>query len=80
MSTILPIYLLDPNAVLNNVSTDIKWRHDLPDYSKANQLFQKYKNTDHPTGSLEDMVQNLVKNWEKGFIIIKDLVVFISFV
>ena len=66
MTTNLPSYLLDPNAVLKDESSDIKWRGSLPNYDKANQLFQNHKTANHPSGSLEDIVQNLVKNWEKG--------------
>jgi hypothetical protein len=67
MSGTLPSYLSDPDAVLKDLSTDIKWRNSLPNYDKANQLFQKHKSTNHKPGSIEDIVQNIVKNWEKGF-------------
>ena len=66
MSSNLPSYLSDPNIVLNDVATDTKWRTSLPNYDKANKLFQQHKTTNHLPGSLEDIVQNLVKNWEKG--------------
>ncbi len=66
MSTKLPSYLSDPDAVLKDVSTDIKWRYGIPNYDKPNKLFQQHKTTNHSPGSLEDIVQNLVKNWEKG--------------
>jgi len=66
MSKKLPSYILDPDAVLKDVPTDTKWRHSLPNYDKATQLFHKHSSTHHAPGSLEDMVQNLVKNWEKG--------------
>lgn len=62
----LPAYAQDPDAVLKNDSNDVKWRTGIPDYSKAHQLFAKHKTTNHKAGSLEDIVQNLVKNWEKG--------------
>jgi hypothetical protein len=66
MSEKLPSYLSDPNAVLKDVPSDVKWRDSLPNYDKPNQLFEQHKTTSHPPGSLEDIVQNLVKNWEKG--------------
>jgi len=66
MSRELPSYVLDPNAVLKDVSVDIKWRNSLPNYDKANKLFENYKKSNHSPGSLEDIVQNLIKNWEKG--------------
>jgi hypothetical protein len=58
--------MTDSNAVLKENSQDIKWRHSLPNYDKADLLFQKHKTTNHQPGSIEDLVQNLVKNWEKG--------------
>jgi hypothetical protein len=66
MSATLPPYLLDPDAVLKEMSSDMKWRNGLPNYDKANTLFQQQKSKNHPIGSLENLVQNLVKNWEKG--------------
>lgn len=62
----LPAYAVDQDAVLNGASKDVKWRHGLPNYSKTKILFDKQKTTNHKAGSLEDIVQNLVKNWEKG--------------
>ena len=62
----LPSYVIDVNAVLKNVPNDVKWLHGVPDYSKVNALFEKYKSTDHAPRSLEAIVQNLIKNWEKG--------------
>ncbi len=65
----LPSFCLDGDAVLKESSDDIKWRHGIPNYSKANSLFEKHKTTDHQPGSLESIVQNIVKNWEKGIYI-----------
>ena len=67
MSSELPSFPIDPNAVLKESCESVKWRHSLPNYDKANQLFQKHKTKNHPSGSLADLVQNPVKNWEKGF-------------
>ena len=50
----LPSYLTDPN--------DIKWRHGIPNYHKANHFFEQYKTTNHQAASLESIVQNLVQN------------------
>ena len=66
MSTKLPAYALDPDAVLKDRPVDIKWRYSIPTYDKVNKLFAKHKITNHSPGSLEDIVQNIVKNWEKG--------------
>ncbi|TEB27865.1 hypothetical protein FA13DRAFT_1736042 [Coprinellus micaceus] len=58
-----PDFLLDPNAVLKD---DAKWRYNLrPDYTNTNNVFNQTKSTDWPDGSLQLLVQNLVKNWEK---------------
>jgi hypothetical protein len=62
----LPSFCLDRDAVLKDQSGDIKWRNGIPNYSKANTLFDKHKSTDHQPGSLQFIVQNIVKNWEKG--------------
>ena len=59
----VPDILLNPNAVLNDSA---RWRHgSTPDYSKANANYAAQKSKDWEKGSLEDMVSNLVKNWEK---------------
>jgi hypothetical protein len=63
----LPRFCLDKNAVLKDVPSDVKWRYSFPNYDKPNKLFEQHKTTNHSPGSLEDIVQNLVKNWEKGF-------------
>jgi hypothetical protein len=62
----LPSFCVDSDAVLKDVTSDIRWRSALPNYEKANALFQKCKSTDHQSGSVQWLVQNLVKNWEKG--------------
>ena len=62
----LPSFCLDRDAVLKDPPADTKWRHTVPDYTAANALFEKYKTTDHQPGSLQAIVQNIVKNWEKG--------------
>lgn len=61
----IPDLLLDCNAVLGDSA---KWRTpsgEAPDYSKANAIFKTQKTKVWDQGSLEDMVSNLVKNWEK---------------
>jgi len=65
MSSTLPPYALARDAVLNDLNDDsIKWRYGLPNYQKAHALFEKYKSTSHSPGTLESIVQNIVKNWE----------------
>ena len=42
------------------------WRYNrAPDYSASNIAFENTKTTDWQPGSLEFLIQNLVKNWEK---------------
>ena len=62
----LPRFCLDKDAVLKDPSIDIKWRNGIPNYTKANLLFEKHKTTDHQPESLEFTVQNIIKHWEKG--------------
>ncbi|KAJ6508367.1 hypothetical protein C8R45DRAFT_1168331 [Mycena sanguinolenta] len=59
----LPDYVLDPNAVLKDISA--KWRHKkAPDYTKTRADYERSKRMTHEPGSLASMVENLVKNWE----------------
>lgn len=45
---------------------DAKWRYKrAPDYSLTNATFETTKSTDWAADSLERLIQNLVKNWEK---------------
>ncbi|KAK3088023.1 hypothetical protein FSP39_013622 [Pinctada imbricata] len=43
---------------------DIKWRNGLPNYDIVNKTFQKERTKKHSEGSLESIVENLVKTWE----------------
>ncbi|KAL1601079.1 hypothetical protein SLS59_005748 [Nothophoma quercina] len=59
----LPDYLTDPDAVLKD--TEVEWRYGkAPDYSKTRSVFSETKQKSHEAGSLPELVQNLVKNWE----------------
>ncbi|EAT85033.2 hypothetical protein SNOG_07567 [Parastagonospora nodorum SN15] len=59
----LPDYLTNPDAVLGD--KDAKWRYGrAPDYSKTRKIFAETKQKSHEAGSLPELVQNLVKNWE----------------
>ncbi|KAH0005081.1 hypothetical protein KCU78_g13057, partial [Aureobasidium melanogenum] len=59
----IPDYLADPDAVLKD--TQSKWRYGrAPDYSKTRKVYAETKQANHVAGSLESMVENLVKNWE----------------
>ncbi|CAG8584757.1 6375_t:CDS:2 [Cetraspora pellucida] len=59
----VPDYMTDKNAVLKD---NVDWLHGkAPDYSRANALYEKERSKVHAAGSLEDLVTNLVKNWEK---------------
>ncbi|CAM0139003.1 hypothetical protein VKS41_003694 [Umbelopsis sp. WA50703] len=60
----LPDFMTNPNAVLGD--KDHEWRYGrVPDYNKVNAAFELEKTKDHKEGSLEWLVSNLVKNWEK---------------
>jgi hypothetical protein len=59
----LPDYVLDEDAVLKD--TNVNWRHGrAPDYSKTRKIFTETKQSNHQAGSLPDLVEKLVKNWE----------------
>ncbi|KAH8198880.1 hypothetical protein TruAng_006933 [Truncatella angustata] len=59
----LPDYMTDPNAVLGDI--EASWRYGKPpDYTNTRRVFAETKKRHHPSGSLPDLVQNLVKNWE----------------
>ncbi|KEQ84408.1 hypothetical protein M438DRAFT_405636 [Aureobasidium pullulans EXF-150] len=59
----IPDYLADPDAVLKD--NESKWRYGrAPDYSKTRKVYSETKQMNHTAGSLESMVENLVKNWE----------------
>ncbi|KIW09321.1 hypothetical protein, variant 1 [Verruconis gallopava] len=59
----LPDFYTDPNAVLNDDSSI--WRFGKkPDYTKTRKVYEETKRCNHAAGSLPDLVENLVKNWE----------------
>lgn len=60
---IFPDYMTDPNAVLKDQG--VQWRNSQPpDYTKTRKYFSETKQCNHKAGSLEELVENLVKNWE----------------
>ncbi|CAF1321154.1 unnamed protein product [Didymodactylos carnosus] len=63
----LPHYALDCDAVLKDSMSnkDGVWRNGKPDYTKARKLFEAHKSKSHSPGSLEFIVENIIKNWEK---------------
>lgn len=45
---------------------DSKWRFNkAPDYTASNRIFEATKSTNWAPDSIEFLIQNLVKNWEK---------------
>ncbi|KAI1376589.1 hypothetical protein F4677DRAFT_419001 [Hypoxylon crocopeplum] len=59
----MPDYMTGPNAVLKDAGA--QWRNTQPpDYSKTRKFFSETKRGDHKAGSLSELVENLVKNWE----------------
>ncbi|KAF1949204.1 hypothetical protein CC80DRAFT_497668 [Byssothecium circinans] len=58
----LPDYVTDPDAVLKD---EANWRYGrAPDYSKTRKVYAETKSMSHEAGSLPQLVENLVKNWE----------------
>ncbi|KAI7561034.1 hypothetical protein KC317_g9334, partial [Hortaea werneckii] len=59
----VPDYLASPNAVFDDVG--VQWRYGkAPDYSKTRKVWEEGKKMNHAAGSLPQLVENLVKNWE----------------
>ncbi|CAG7719505.1 unnamed protein product [Allacma fusca] len=59
----LPDFMKDRNAVLKTAAT---WQEGPPpDYSLVDELYDREKSVHHEPGSLEDLVSNLIKNWER---------------
>ncbi|KAL2135941.1 hypothetical protein VTI74DRAFT_6169 [Chaetomium olivicolor] len=59
----LPNYVLDADAVLKDEG--VNWRHGrAPDYSRTRKIWAETKKASHTAGSLPDLVEKLVKNWE----------------
>ena len=42
----------------------IQWRNGPPNYDVVNRKYMKERSKDHKDGSLEKIVENLVKSWE----------------
>ncbi|EJT75113.1 hypothetical protein GGTG_08951 [Gaeumannomyces tritici R3-111a-1] len=67
----LPDYVTDENAVLKD---EANWRYGkAPDYSKTRGVWKDSKKMSHTAGSLPDLVEKLVKNWEIEASFKKDL-------
>jgi len=56
--------LREPNRGDSLDNPDVKWRVSKPDYTMANLAYLKGKTRNHAAGSLEEIVENLVKTWE----------------
>ncbi|KAF9872391.1 hypothetical protein CkaCkLH20_10218 [Colletotrichum karsti] len=62
-SPALPDYVTSPNAVFGDEG--VQWRYGrAPDYTKTRKVWREGKTMSHPSGSLPELVENLVKNWE----------------
>lgn len=60
----LPLWVQDRDTVIAQ-STDSEWRYQTPpDYSHSKEGFAKERTYNHVDGSLEAIVQNLVKTFE----------------
>ncbi|CAF4074008.1 unnamed protein product, partial [Rotaria magnacalcarata] len=60
----LPPYAANNKYVINDARSDIKWRHGRPNYSKTIALYIQEKLAKHTPDSMEEIVENIVKNWE----------------
>ncbi|MGK7914931.1 MAG: ester cyclase [Prochloraceae cyanobacterium] len=60
----LPLWVQDRDTVISS-STNAEWREQVPpDYSRQKESFAKGRKYNHPEGSLEALVQNLVRTFE----------------
>ena len=60
----LPLWVQDRDTVIAS-GTDVEWREQTPpDYTKQKESFAKGNKYNHPEGSLEALVQNLVRTFE----------------
>ncbi|KAI0019752.1 hypothetical protein F4780DRAFT_793046 [Xylariomycetidae sp. FL0641] len=60
----MPDYMTDPNAVLGDKDAEWRYGRGPPDYSKTRAFFAETKSRNHEAGTLPQLVENLVKNWE----------------
>ncbi|MBW4565157.1 MAG: SnoaL-like polyketide cyclase [Mojavia pulchra JT2-VF2] len=59
-----PLWIQDRDTVIAN-DANVEWRYQTrPDYSRTNQFLQKQSKYNHLEGSLEAIVQNLVRTFE----------------
>lgn len=57
-------YLDDPNIVWRDGLPELGCDGKKPNFSKVNKLWLAHRTKAHPEGSLEKVVENLVKTWE----------------
>ncbi|KAI1504929.1 hypothetical protein F5X99DRAFT_331372 [Biscogniauxia marginata] len=59
----IPDFMTDPDAVLHD--SEAEWRYSRPpDYTRTRKYFAETRRYNHKAGSLEALIENLVKNWE----------------
>jgi hypothetical protein len=64
-STEEPVWIQDRDTVIAHSGANVEWRYQTPpDYSGTNEFLNKEKQYSHQSGSLEAIVQNLVRAFE----------------
>lgn len=64
-STNSPLWIQDRDVVIANSGSDVEWRYQgPPDYSHTNEFLERERQHNHLEGSLEAIVQNLVRTFE----------------
>lgn len=53
-----------PDRGMDSLGEEVEWRNGVPDYTTADLYFFRGKSRNHSAGSLEMVVENLVKKWE----------------
>lgn len=60
-----PLWLQDRDTVIAHSSADVEWRYSKPpDYSRTNKFLNQESKHNHLDGSMEAIVQNLVRTFE----------------
>ncbi|MBD2445685.1 ester cyclase [Nostoc sp. FACHB-152] len=64
-STHQPLWIQERDKVIAEAANNVEWRyHQPPDYSRTNETLRREKQYNHLEGSLEAIVQNLVRTFE----------------
>jgi len=55
---------LSRGELIRDYDPGVQWRFGKPNYARVNKLYFEHRSKKHPEGSLEAIVNKIVKNWE----------------